>query len=59
MVNFQVSLREQIEAFELEKRIIGDYEHCSGFYDWFCKDESLAGKAQKLMPKVIKFCKAK
>jgi hypothetical protein len=59
MSHFQVTLRQQIEAFQKDKSIIGDYEHCSGFYDWFCKDESLAGKAQKLMPKVIKFCKAK
>jgi hypothetical protein len=59
MANFQVTLREQIDAFELEKRIIGDYEHCWGFYDWFCKEESLANKAMNLMPKVIKFAKAK
>ena len=29
------------------------------FYDWFCKEESLANKAMNLMPKVIKFAKAK
>ena len=57
--HFQVTLREQIEAFELEHRIIGDYEHCSGFYDWFCSEKALPAKAKNLMPKVIKFAKAK
>lgn len=57
--HFVVTLREQIEAFELEKIIIGDYAHCSGFYDWFCSDKTLPAKARDLMPKVIKFVKAK
>ena len=59
MANFQVSLRDQIKAFESEKRIIGDYESCSGFFDWFCSYEALKAKGNKLMPKVIKFSKAK
>jgi len=59
MKHFQVTLKQQIEAFQSEKKIIGDYEHCSGFYDWFCSNQALADKAQKLMPKVIKFVKAK
>jgi hypothetical protein len=59
MAHFQVTLREQIDAFELQGRIIGDYAHCSGFYDWFCSDGALEAKARKLMPKAIKFAKAK
>lgn len=57
--HFQVTLGQQIGAFLREGRIIGDYEHCHGFYDWFCKDYALEDKAKKLMPKVIKFVKAK
>jgi hypothetical protein len=57
--HFEVTLRQQIEAFVSERKIIGDYEHCFGFYDWFCSDRALEAKAKNLMPKVIKFAKAK
>ena len=30
-----------------------------GFYDWFCKDSSLRIRAERLMPKVIRFVKSK
>lgn len=26
--------------------------NCHGFYDWFCRDSSLKGKAQALLPKL-------
>lgn len=50
----QTTLLEQIKAFKERKEIIGDYAHCSGFYDWFCKDTSLPAKSKTLMAKVIK-----
>jgi len=50
----KTTLLEQITAFKERKEIIGDYAHCSGFYDWFCKDSSLEAKSKTLMPKVIK-----
>lgn len=53
----EITLREQIEAFQNDKSFPGSMSHCYNFYDWFCKDESLKGKAEKLMPKVIKFAK--
>jgi hypothetical protein len=53
----EITLREQIEAFQNDKSFPGDMSHCYNFYDWFCKDEALKGKAEKLMPKVIKFAK--
>ena len=53
----QITLREQIEAFQNDKSFPGDMSHCYNFYDWFCKKEALKGKAEKLMPKVLKFAK--
>ena len=52
-----VTLRMQIEAFKNDKTILGhgSTNWCHGFYDWFCRDESLLNKAKRLMPKVIKF----
>jgi hypothetical protein len=50
----KTTLLEQITAFKERKEIIGDYAHCSGFYDWFCKDSSLEAKSKTLMNKVIK-----
>jgi hypothetical protein len=43
----KTTLLEQITAFKERKEIIGDYAHCSGFYDWFCK--SLMSKVIKLV----------
>jgi hypothetical protein len=50
----QTTLLEQIKAYKERKEIIGNYSHCSGFYDWFCKDTSLEAKGKSLMNKVIK-----
>lgn len=50
----QITLEEQIKAFKERKEIIGDYAHCNGFYDWFCKDSSLEAKGKTLMAKVIR-----
>ena len=50
----QTTLLAQITAYKERKEIIGDYAHCSGFYDWFCKDSSLEAKSKALMNKVIK-----
>jgi hypothetical protein len=30
------------------------YPHCNDFYDWFCKDSSLEGRAKKLKGLAIK-----
>ena len=53
----QFTLRQQIESFYNDGTFPGDYAHCYGFYDWFCKDEALKAKAEDLMPKVLKFAK--
>lgn len=50
----QTTLLAQIKAYKERKEIIGDYAHCSGFYDWFCKFYSLEAKSKTLMAKVIK-----
>lgn len=57
--NTQVSLKEQIAGFKSTRKVMdsdGQYTDCHGFYDWFCKDGTLARKSRRLMPKVIKFC---
>ena len=48
----QPTLRQQIEAFE-NKQFLDN--NCYYFYDWFCKDKALAGKAKSLMAKAKKF----
>jgi hypothetical protein len=53
----EITLREQFEAFQKDGSFPGDRSHCYNFYDWFCKDEALKGRAEKLMPKAIKFAK--
>ena len=56
----KVTLRQQIEAFTNTNgtpKIIGEYNHCSNFFDWFCKDTSLQNKANSLFKKVIAFLK--
>jgi hypothetical protein len=50
----QTTLLAQITAYKERKEIIGDYAHCGGFYDWFCRDSSLEAKGKSLMNKVIK-----
>jgi hypothetical protein len=53
----EITLRQQIEAYQADKSFPGDMAHCYNFYDWFCSDEALEGRAHKLMPKVIRFAK--
>jgi len=48
----QPTLRQQIEAFDNKQFLDKD---CYYFYDWFCKDKSLEGKAKSLMAKAKKF----
>jgi hypothetical protein len=48
----KATLRQQIEAFD-NKQFIDD--ECYYFYDWFCKDKALQGKAKSLMAKAKKF----
>jgi hypothetical protein len=53
------TLRQQLEA--LDKGITldsdGTQSDCHNFYDWFCKDSSLAGKSWTLFKKVKTFLK--
>jgi hypothetical protein len=53
------TLRQQLEA--LEKGLIldsdGQQSECHNFYDWFCRDSSLAGKSRTLFKKVKTFLK--
>jgi len=53
------TLRQQLDA--LEKGLIldsdGSQSDCYNFYDWFCKDSSLAGKSWTLFKKVKTFLK--
>lgn len=48
----KATLRQQIEAFD-SKQFIDD--ECYYFYDWFCSDKALQGKAKSLMAKAKKF----
>ncbi len=48
----KATLRQQIEAFD-NKQFIDD--ECYYFYDWFCKEKALQGKAKSLMAKAKKF----
>jgi hypothetical protein len=48
----KATLRQQIEAFD-NKQFIDD--KCYYFYDWFCKEKALQGKAKSLMAKAKKF----
>jgi len=57
------NLKQQVAAWKNERIVLdcgGNTEEkgCYGFYDWFCKDSSLRIRAERLMPKVIKFLKA-
>lgn len=57
----KATLKQQIGAWKNNRTILNsDGEVCPfyGFYDWFCKDSSLRIRAERLMPKVIKFIKA-
>lgn len=60
MANKQITLREQLEAFDKGIYIDsgGKVSGCYNFYDWFCKDELLQKKADKLFRQVKKFIAA-
>ena len=52
----KVSLRKWIEMFDNGEFENPDFDTQvkAGWYDWFCKDASLASKTKKLAPKVKK-----
>lgn len=56
----QISLRTWLEKYEQGEFNAPDFEtQCNaGWYDWFCKTESLAGKTKKLAPKVKRLAKS-
>jgi len=54
-MKYKITLRQQIEAFYKDHSFPGELSYCFNFYDWFCKDEALKGRAKRLMPKVLKF----
>jgi hypothetical protein len=53
----KTTLRQQLEGFKEGKYLDseGDDNDCYNFYDWFCKETSLKGKADKLFPQVKRF----
>lgn len=48
----QVTLTDQMYAWGQGESAL--YSHCHDFYDWFCRDESLPGRAKALQNKVVK-----
>lgn len=61
MENKQINVKQWLENYS-----IGIYNDNSfktqcnaGWYDWFCKDSSLAGKTKKLAPKVKRIAQSK
>jgi len=53
----KLNLKQQLEHFDHHGQAISSdgATWCHGFYDWFCKDHSLAARAEKLIPKLKKF----
>ena len=53
------TLRQQLEALDngITLDSDGTQSDCHNFYDWFCKDSSLAGKSWTLFKKVKTFLK--
>ena len=53
----KLNLKQQLEHFEKTGEAISSdgATWCHGFYDWFCKDHSLAVRAERLIPKLKKF----
>ena len=51
------TLKQQFEAFSEGKYLDsnGEESWCFNFYDWFCKESSLKGKANKLFPMARRF----
>ena len=59
-----INLKKQIATWKNDRTVLshdGDTngDGCWNFYDWFCKDNSLRIRAERLMPKVIRFVKAR
>ncbi len=54
----QISLKEWVENFKSGAYSSPDVstQIAAGWYDWFCKDTSLARKTQNLAPKVVQLC---
>jgi hypothetical protein len=57
------TLKKQIAAWKNDRTVLDNNGQTNeagfwGFYDWFCKDNSLRIRAERLMPKVIRFIKA-
>jgi hypothetical protein len=52
-----VNLKTQLEAFgnNIYLDSDGTESHCYNFYDWFCNDNSLKAKADKLFKATAKF----
>lgn len=55
----KTTLRQQLEAFEQGKFIDseGNESWCYNFYDWFCRDNSLKAKSEKLFKMVKRWVK--
>jgi len=53
----KVSLREQLAAFKAGSIMDSDgtVNFCFNFFDWFCRESSLEGKAKQLFPRVKTF----
>ncbi len=53
----KTTLRNQLDSFERGVFLDADgtESFCYNFYDWFCKDSSLEGRAIRLFRKVKKF----
>lgn len=63
MKNQVINLKKQIAAWKNDRTVMDqegrkNAESFWGFFDWFCKDSSLRIRAERLMPKVIRFVKA-
>jgi len=57
----EVSVRQWLENYAAGKYDASDCmtQIDAGWYDWFCKDKSLAGKTRKLASKVKRIAKSK
>ena len=56
----KISIRQWIENYNSGKYDFQDVKvQCeAGWYDWFCKNESLCGKTKRLAPKVKQLAKS-
>ncbi len=56
----EISIRQWIENYNSGKYDSQDVKaQCeAGWYDWFCRDESLCGKTKRLAPKVKQLAKS-